>query len=133
MRRVYTGTRVAQEGIRLRLKSVDRSEVVEPHRVRPQRVSSRLEISERDRRIIEGARQKIGDASVGFADALRALREAVEEQILGGRVFLLGNTAHGPIVGSIVSGLGIVDSPTGAQLVRARGDEVPTVLGAFRR
>jgi hypothetical protein len=90
-------------------------------------------MSERDRRIINGALKKLGEANVSFADALRALRESVEEQITDGRVFLLGNTAHGPIVGSIVSGLGIVDSPLGVQLVRACPDELPNVLGNLLR
>lgn len=96
-------------------------------------MSSRISISERDRRIVDGALQKLGAADVGFADALRALREAVEEQVLDGRVFLLGNTLHGPIVGSFVSGVGIVDSPAGVQLVRARRDEEPTILGTLLR
>lgn len=77
--------------------------------------------------------QKLGEANVCFADALRALREAVEEQIPDGRVFFLGNTAHGPIVGSIVSGLGIVEGPSGIQLVRTSPGESPIVLGSLLR
>jgi hypothetical protein len=49
---------------------------------------------------------------------MRALREAVEETIPAGRVFLLGTTEAGPILGSIVSGVGLVDDPHGVQIVR---------------
>lgn len=94
---------------------------------------NRLGLSNRDRRIIERARGKLGGLQCNFDDAMRALREAVDEAIPDGRVFLLGHTEHGPIVGSIISGIGIVDHPAGIQLVRARPGEVPTTLGAFLR
>ena len=112
---------------------MDTSELVEPHGATPPCAPSRLVISARDARIIDGALKKIGEANISFDDALRALRESVEEQIPDGRVFLLGSTAHGPIIGSIISGLGIADDPSGLQLVRARPGDVPTVLGSLLR
>lgn len=90
-------------------------------------------MSVRDRRIIEAALENIGNANVTFAEALRALRESVEEQIPHGRVFLLGVTVDGPIVGSIVSGVGIVDTPLGVQLARVRRGEAPQTLGMLVR
>jgi hypothetical protein len=75
--------------------------------------------SARDRRILELALRKI-DPSSPFADHVRALREAVEETIPAGRVFCLGHTEHGPIAGSLISGVGIADSPFGVRIVRVR-------------
>jgi hypothetical protein len=97
------------------------------------RIASRLAISDRDLRIIERALEKIRGARIDFGDAVRALRESVEEEIPDGRIFLLGTTEHGPILGSIISGVGIVDSPAGIQLVRARQGEMPSTLGGFLR
>lgn len=89
-------------------------------------------ISNRDRRIIEQALRKLGGHS-NFHEAMRALRESVEEVIPDGRVFLLGHTEHGPIIGSIISGVGIVDHPLGIRLVRANPGDVATTLGNFSR
>jgi hypothetical protein len=79
-------------------------------------------VTVRDRRILELAAGKLRGARFDFAEALRALREAVEESIPDGRVFWLGRTAEGPIVGSIISGVGLVDGAGGIQIVRAFGD-----------
>lgn len=73
----------------------------------------------RDRRILALTAEKLGGAAP-FADVLAALRAAVELQIAGGRVFLLGGTADGPIFGSLRSGVGLVDAAAGVRLVRAR-------------
>jgi hypothetical protein len=100
-----------------------------------------LEISRRDQQIIGLALRKLGRARFSFEEALRALREATEELIPDGRVYFLGvpgaagseGTASGPIVGSLISGVGIVESATGIELVRVeRGGEVRT-LGRFGR
>lgn len=119
--------------IQLRSRGVDGSEQVNRHRGSSLQACSPLAISKRDARIIDAALEKIGKANVSFGDALRALRESVEEQIPDGRIFLLGHTAHGQIVGSIISGLGIADGPTGLQLVRAKPGELPRVLGSLVR
>jgi len=88
-------------------------------------------ISERDRRIVELARRKLGGAPADFAQALRGLREAVEELIPAGRTFLLGTTEFGPIVGSIVSGVGIFAAVEGVRLVRVTRDGQKIPLGLF--
>ena len=67
-----------------------------------------LAIRRRDLRIVTAARAKLGTC-VAFGDAVRALREAVEEQIVDGRVYALGDGA----VGSLVSGVGIVEGASG--------------------
>jgi hypothetical protein len=66
-----------------------------------------LTLSPRDRRIMSRARAKLAGARVDFDEAVRALREAVEEEIPAGRIFFLGAGEEGPIIGSIVSGVGI--------------------------
>src|SRR5262245_46230282 len=81
-----------------------------------------IRLSERDRRIIELAHSRLGDKRVDFSEALRGLREAVRELIPAGRTYLLGTTEFGPIVGSIVSGVGIAASPEGILLVRVERD-----------
>jgi hypothetical protein len=91
-------------------------------------------VTARDRRILELAAGKLRGARLDFAEALRALREAVEESIPDGRVFWLGRAAEGPIVGSIISGVGIVDGPGGIQIVRAFGagsGRAPVRIGRF--
>ncbi len=81
----------------------------------------RVTITSRDRRILDATAAKLrGPAE--FGDIVRALCEATEEIIAGGRVFLLGATADGPILGSIISGIGLVDRPDGTWIVRARPD-----------
>ena len=79
-------------------------------------------ISERDRRILARARQKLSkDGAIDWEEALRALREATEELIPNGRIFLLGPRMQRnalsaitppdvltPLVGSLISGVGIV-------------------------
>jgi hypothetical protein len=102
-------------------------------RARLGRATARLELTARDRRIIELALRKLGGGRVDFGEALRALREAVEESIRGGRVFVLGATAAGPIAGSLISGVGIVDGPGGVQLVRVAPGGAWTPLGSFGR
>lgn len=93
--------------------------------------SSRLVMSNRDHRIIERAIAKLAGSQLDFAEALRALREAVEEEIPDGRVFILGCTEHGPIVGSIISGVGIAEGPAGVTLVRARPGDVPSFIASL--
>lgn len=74
---------------------------------------SPLAIGPRDARIVSAARVKLG-ARANFGDAVRALREAVEEHIVDGRIYALG----GGVIGSLVSGVGIVESAGGVLLVR---------------
>jgi hypothetical protein len=87
--------------------------------------------SERDRRIVALARRKLeGHERVDLDEAVRALREAVEETIPAGRIWLLGSTSHGPIIGSILSGVGIAAWEDEVALVRVH-DGRSTWLGRF--
>jgi hypothetical protein len=65
-----------------------------------------LAVSERDRHVLTLARRKLG-SSQDFGEALRALAEATRELIPAGRIYLLGRNAEGPIVGSVISGVGL--------------------------
>ncbi len=85
-------------------------------------------VSPRDLRILALARAKLGDRGATFDEACRVLAAAVAEVIPSGRIYLLGERAGAPIVGSIISRVGIVDGPDGVDIVR--GDRV---LGRFRR
>ncbi|WP_437686066.1 hypothetical protein [Sorangium sp. So ce176] len=91
----------------------------------------RIALSARDRRIVALARRKLGGATVDFGDAVRALREAVEELIPAGRVYVLGTTELTPVIGSLVSGVGIAGGEEGVVLVRLEHDGRRTVLGRF--
>lgn len=95
--------------------------------------SADLWISRRDQRILERAVAKVRGARVEFGEAMRALREAAEELIPDGRVFLLGVVDGEPIVGSIVSGVGIVERASGIQVVRAQGRGEASPVGWFSR
>jgi hypothetical protein len=76
-------------------------------------------LSARDRRILALAMQKAGRGAQ-FADLARALRDATAEVIPAGRVFYLGRTADSPILGSLISGVGIVETPRGVEVIRIR-------------
>ena len=89
-------------------------------------------VSARDRRILERARELFG-GSADFGDAMRALRAATEENIPDGKVFFLGGTPDSAIVGSIVSGVGIVERASGIELVRVGRSSGVITLGAFSR
>jgi hypothetical protein len=79
--------------------------------------TARLTLSARDQHIFALARAKLGARCVAFDEAVRALQAAVEESIPAGRVDMLGIARHGPIVGSLISGVGIVASDTGVHIV----------------
>jgi len=77
----------------------------------------RLGFTRRDRAILALARGHVASAR-DFGEALRALREATARLIPAGRVYLLGEHAGAPVVGSIISGNGITASTRGIELVR---------------
>lgn len=85
-------------------------------------------LSPRDRLILLAAQSKLGGAT-DFAETLQALREAVAEAIPDGRIFLLGMRDGEPILGSVISGIGIVATRDGTQLVRI--GRTPIALGRF--
>ncbi len=92
-----------------------------------------LQLSRRDRRIIELALTRVRGTRVSFSDAMLALQEAAEEVIPSGRIFYLGSDDTRPIVGSLLSGVGIVEAEHGIKLVRIRPDAAPVPLGWFSR
>jgi len=67
-------------------------------------------LTPRDRRILSLASRKLVDiGGRDFREALRALREAVEESIPAGRLYVLSRSNEPLVVGSILSGVGIVE------------------------
>jgi hypothetical protein len=64
---------------------------------------------------------------------MHALQKAAEEVIPSGRIFFLGTDDNRPIIGSLPSGVGIVEAEHGIKLVRVRSDATPTSLGWFSR
>ena len=94
--------------------------------------SAGVEISRRDREIVDLALRKLGRARFDFSDALCALREATAQLIPDGRIYFLGTTS-GPIFGSIISGIGIVESGTGIDLVRVSAGGGVRILERFGR
>ncbi len=87
-------------------------------------------MSERDRHILTLASSKACHSN-DFNEALRALHEAVHELIPAGRTYFLGSGKHGPIVGSIVSGVGITEELGEVVVVRAHPETGYTMLGRF--
>jgi len=94
---------------------------------------SHLRISHRDQRVFALAARKLDGEAVDFNEALRALREAVDELIPAGRTFLLGDTEFGPIIGSIISGVGIVPGEDGVLVVQVGRNGHTTTLGRLSR
>jgi hypothetical protein len=93
--------------------------------------STRVRLSTRDQSIVALACQKLANSTVQFGDALRALREATEELIPAGRTYLLGTCHAGPIVGSIISGVGIVPGVDAVLLVHIDRSGGLTPLGTL--
>jgi hypothetical protein len=76
---------------------------------------------------------KLGGSALDFEDAARALHEAVVEAIPAGRIYLLGASEGGPILGSIVSGVGITAGTQGVTLIRIEPSGRRTSLGDLWR
>ena len=85
-------------------------------------------LSPRDRDILGLVRRKLGGVT-DFSEALRALREAVEERIPAGRVYLLGSEEGSPVVGSIISGVGIFERAEGVLVTRISASGRREILG----
>jgi hypothetical protein len=76
--------------------------------------------------------QKLGGSTGDFETAARALHEAVVERIPAGRVYVLGATDRGPILGSIISGVGIAAAADALVLMRVGAGGQRVVLGILR-
>lgn len=77
----------------------------------------------RDAEILALARALLGPRT-DFVSAVEALETAVVRTIPAGRVYLLGWTGHGPIVGSLISGVGVAQHREGVDVVRVRDGQV---------
>jgi len=75
----------------------------------------------RDARILALARRLAGPRP-SFSDAVGALSDAVTQIIPAGRVFVIGTTSNGPIVGSAISGVGIAPHAHDVAIVRVGAD-----------
>ncbi|TKC97251.1 hypothetical protein [Polyangium fumosum] len=110
---------------------VQRSELVARRRQAPSAPFAHLGLSTRDQRILALTRRRLEGAPLDFQEALRALEASVEELIPAGRVYLLGATESGPIVGSLISGVGIVPAEAGPLLVRVDREGRISTLGSL--
>jgi hypothetical protein len=86
-------------------------------------------LSVRDRAILGLTRHALRGAQGDFPAALRALQEAVERLIPAGRTYCLGDYTFGPIIGSIISGVGLAQDADGIVVVRARRGAPIALLG----
>ena len=91
-----------------------------------------LQLSRRDALILASTLEKLDARTFDFDEAVRALHESVVELIPAGRIFVIGNTRTGPILGSIISGVGITPSPDGVVIVRVTPDGRTRSLGSLR-
>ena len=73
-------------------------------------------VTRRDRRILRRAIASLGRSREDYDEALRALVDAVEASIPQGRIYLLDRTR--PLVGSLISGVGIAEAASGVIVER---------------
>ncbi len=90
-------------------------------------------VSRRDRLILSLVARRIGTTRIDFSEALRALSEATAELIPAGRIFLLGDAENGPVVGSLVSGVGLTEGTESILIVRVQPAGSSTTLGTLGR
>lgn len=88
-------------------------------------------LTERDSCILRRALRKLNGHATDFNEASRALREAVAELIPAGRVYLIGHTQRGPVIGSLITGVGIGIGDGHVELMHTRAGGQPTTLGRF--
>jgi hypothetical protein len=100
-------------------------------RTTPPPVAGLTGISERDRQILALALHLLGGTPPDFSEALCAVRAAVEELIPAGRVYHLGTAERGRIVGSLVSGVGIMEGAGEVVVVRVDRRGRWTALGSL--
>ena len=74
-------------------------------------------LSLRDRAILDLTRRLTRDPR-SFAETIRALYEATTAIIPAGRIYVLGTRGDAPIYGSLVSGVGLVETRDGLRVLR---------------
>jgi hypothetical protein len=92
---------------------------------------STLGLSKRDAAILELMLHKLEGSEPDFEDAASALHESVVELIPAGRTYVLGVTDRGPILGSVISGVGIATIAETIALVRVDRDGRKNLLGSL--
>lgn len=90
-------------------------------------------LSPRDASILASTLAKLDGAPFDFHDAARAMHESVIERIPAGRCYLLGAGERGPILGSIISGVGITADAHGVLVVRVTPDGRTAALGSLQQ
>lgn len=86
-------------------------------------------MSWRDQVILTATRDKLRGCHADFNLALQALEAAVTEAIPGGRIFLLGLIEQAPIIGSQISGVGLVQGRDAVEIWRLLPQHRPHRLG----
>ena len=99
------------------------------HAPLPSEVRAHIRLSLRDQAIIALTRRKLFGLRVDFTQAVQALHEAVAETIPYGRIFLLGTSIRGPILGSLISGVGIVQGEEAVELMQLVSHGSPRRIG----
>lgn len=89
----------------------------------PDEVQRSAVLSRVDRAILDAA---LGDWRGGtWPEALARLLAATERSIPAGRIYVLGRSEHGLVVGSLVSGVGITEEPDAIAIVRVPSGSSP--------
>ena len=102
-----------------------RGRYTSPMSGRAARVAPRagLGLSARDAEILTRARGQLPPGFT-FVEAVAALLAAVEAVIPAGRLFELATGPRGPVVGSILSGVGMRGAACGVEIVRVVGADI---------
>ena len=97
----------------------------EPIVARPGFRSGRAELglNALDREIMRTLALEVRGGSSDFNRALEHLEQIVRQRIPAGRIFLLGASASGPIVGSVRTGVGLMSSLDAIKIVRVGVDQ----------
>jgi len=89
-------------------------------------------LSQRDQVILrDGFERFTAGRGQSFGDAVAALHAATVANIIAGRTFFLGQIERAPIVGSLISGIGLVELDAGIVVVRCTTRGAPLQLGGF--
>jgi hypothetical protein len=111
--------------------------LVHPARSRIRISTPRIELAwtlgERDAGIIAAMLHMLAGCEPDFEQTARALHEAVVGSIPAGRVYVLGAGDRGPILGSLITGVGIAADEEGIALVRVDRSGQSRLLGRLWR